>query len=454
MKILHTRRQFLERLGIGAAGAMLANAGLPAAAAGARSLSPLTEAFYQAQGTPRVQLLIGDVIAFQLQSDDWAGPFGSVTLQLHKALYNNEEVFYIRTDASDQQFAEENRLVHVPLLNAALQAEGSTGQLYSFENGADDQYPIVSTIPGNDDFSSAWHVQRVTFNGEPEFLGSVEAINEAQAAGAITVEPTSLVVNFPVIKWPGGELPADTQRTQYLGTGPLLAPVDTNLMEVTFKLHECFPGSRYFFTDTSSVPMAPGMNIAASPPTQALQDVGATDEIWVFGNGIPGSGVMGFQPAVFDNEPGSPVWSPFWQHFTAVWTNEENARVIRNSNELRQLADAGELQIFNGVPDMPQDMPPFVVNCPVPIRATNVFDPNTFVSAPSTGGGSSSSTASTTSSSSSTDSGSIISRSSSSDTRSAAQTGNLPSSAATAEPFEAQPTAQPSPTATPRRQNP
>jgi len=144
-------------------------------------------------------------------------------------------------------------------------------------------------------------------------------------------------------------------------------------MEVTFKLHQCYPGSRYIVTDTSAVPMAPMMSIAASAPTQALLNVGATDEIWVWGNGIPGSGVMGFQPAIFDNAAGSPIWSPFWAHYTAVWADESQARLVTTSAEIRELQSAGTIQIFNGVPDMDQAMPPFVVNCPVPIKARSTF---------------------------------------------------------------------------------
>jgi hypothetical protein len=128
-------------------------------------------------------------------------------------------------------------------------------------------------------------------------------------------------------------------------------------------------------TDTSAVPMAPMMNIAASAPTQLLGDVGSTDEIWVWGNGIPGSGVMGFQPAVFDHSAGNPIWSPFWQHFTAVWEDESAATVVTSSEEIRALEEAGAITIFKGVPDMDQSMPPFIVNCPVPIKARNTFQP-------------------------------------------------------------------------------
>jgi len=364
-----SRRQFLRTMGLGASAALLANAGLPAVLAQDERLSKIPGV--QQIATPDVELLVGDVVGFQLESDLWDGPFGSVTFQVHQALYNGENVYYIRTDSSDQTFAEENHLVWVPLMNAALAAPETTSQLYTFDNGAAEQYPVVSHIPTDEAYSPAWHVHRVTFNGSPTVLSSVDAITAAEEAGDITVEALPLVVNFPLVKWPGGELTEDQDKVEYLGTGPLIAPVNTEAMRVTFKLHQCYPGSRYIITDTSAAPMAPMMAIAPSPVTQGLVTVGATDEIWVFGNGIAGGGVMGFQPAIFDHAAGHPIWSPFWNHFTVTWANEGEARVLTSSDEIRELIDAGTLNLFNGTPDT--DPQGFVVNCPVPIKAANTF---------------------------------------------------------------------------------
>lgn len=375
MKQALSRRRFLKNLGIGTGAALLANAGLPAVFAQDKSniLNTMQNARFdlQAGHAPDVELLCGDVIGFQLESDLWSGSFGSVTFHMHKAWYNGEDVYYVRTDASDAEYATTEKLVHVPLLNAAMAAEGATSQLYTFANGADEQFPVVSTTPANEDYSSAWHVHQVTFNGDAEVLTSVDAIMEAEDAGDVTVEALTLVVNYPIVKWNGDELQEDTEKDSYLGTGPLISPVNSDAMRVTFKLHECYPGSRYIITDTSAAPMAPMMAIAASSPTQALVDVGATDEIWVFGNGIPGSGVMGFQPAIFDNAAGDPIWSPFWNHFTAVWEDESEATLVTTSAELRSLADEGKLTIFNGTPNT--DPQGFVVNCPVPIKSANTF---------------------------------------------------------------------------------
>ncbi len=375
MKLQQTRRQFLRNAGLGAGALMLANAGMPAGLVRAGGLRAITAASASAaaQASPDVELTSGDVLGFALDSDEWEGSFGWVTFQTHQAFYNGDSVHYIRTDASDQEFAATNKLLHVPLLNAALAADGATSQLYTFENGVDDQYPVMSHIPDQDAFSPAWQVHRVTFNGTPTLLDSAEAVLAAEADGDITIEALRLVVNFPVVKWPGGELPVDTELREYLGTGPLTAPVDTSRGRVSFKLHECYPGSRYIITDTSAGPMAPMMGITASAATQSLVGVGATDEIWVFGNGIEGSGVMGFQPAIFASAAGDPVWSPFWEHFTAVWNNGDDAVLLTSAAELE--AHGSDITIYKGVPDMDQDMPAFVVNCPVPVKARNTFQP-------------------------------------------------------------------------------
>src|SRR5574341_1242405 len=180
-------------------------------------------------------------------------------------------------------------------------------------------------------------------------------------------------VNSPVIKWPGGELASDDAKEEYLGGGQLIEPVNVDDMTVTFKLHQCFPGSRYIVTDTSAAPMAPMMAIPASPPNQAMIEGErvVTARIWVFANGLPGSGVMGFQPAVFDSRAGDPTWSPFWNHFTLKWVDESKARVLRSVQDVQAALQAGEVEEFNGTPDSHPNG--FVVNCPVPVLAPNTF---------------------------------------------------------------------------------
>ncbi len=386
MRKSYSRREFIRLAGLGATASLLAACGAansqrvsatPTPGSQPEPTAAPTKAPAQAAGSGaaaaegEVKVVVGDVLDYMLTSDAWPGDFGYVILALHEAFYNGDMVYQIRTDASDAAFAQENGLVHVPLLNAALNREDATSPLYTFANGVADQRPVLATVPGMDNFSPALRIHQVTFNGSVTLLDSLEAVEAAQADGDITIEPLNLIVNYPLIKWPGGGLAVDTALEKALENGQLFEEVDGNKLQVKMKLHQCYPGSRYIVTDTSTPEMAPMMNISASPPTKGLQEVAATDEIWVFGNGIPGPGVMGFQPAVFDNKATDPAWSPFWDHFTVVWNDEAKARVLKSSAEIRELVASGELEQFNGVPDSHPNG--FVVNCPAPILAPNTF---------------------------------------------------------------------------------
>lgn len=387
----YSRRQFLQVTSLGAAAAVLAACGQQATAPAPPPPTPTPEPEPTATPAPAAaapaaaeveivsaeeaaaaaEVIVGDVVDYALTSDEWPGDFGFVTFQLHEAFYNGDMAYHIRTDASNPDFAQENGLVFVPLLNAALTNPDATSDYYIFTNGADEQRPVLTTIPGMDTFSSAMRVQQVTFSGSPTLLDSAEAVQAAAGEGDVTIEDLTLVVNYPLVQWPDGGLSVDEAKEEYLGSGQLLEPADTDGLKVTFKLHQCFPGSRYIVTDTSAAPMAPMMNISAAPPTQALVEAKAIDKIWVFGNGIPGSGVMGFQPAIFGHRASEPAWSPFWDHFTLVWQDESAARVLSNATEVQAALDAGEVERFNGTPDSHPNG--FVVNCPVPVVAPNTF---------------------------------------------------------------------------------
>ncbi|MBW7884607.1 MAG: hypothetical protein H3C34_18605 [Caldilineaceae bacterium] len=366
-----SRRQFLRWGALGSGAVFLA----ACAAAPAATLPPATPT---AEPTPvpaaaaetaaeEVTVMVRDVLEYSLTPQGWEGPYGSVTFRLHQVWHNGEAVYHIRTDASDPAFAEEVGLVYVPLLNVALTIE-NVNKLYRFEG---DRMPVISMIPGDENYSSLFRIVDVAVSDSSLELLSEADIEQAVQDGGATLAETNLFVNYPLIQWTGGGLTVDPELKEVLPGGQLFAPPDLEAMTVTMKLHQCYPGSRYILTDTSAVPMAPMMNIPASAPTQQLKEKGGTDEIWVFGNGISGPGVMGFQPAIFDNKAGEPAWSPFWDHFTVVWNDESNVRVLTNSAEIRELVASGELQQFNGVPDSHPNG--FVVNCPAPILAPNTF---------------------------------------------------------------------------------
>ncbi len=371
-----SRRRFL--LWSGTAGSALALAACapvaPAAApttAAEATAAPEAAAPAQAPAVDagEVEVIVKDVLEYKLDPDGWEGPYGQVQFRVHEGLVNGESVYYIRTDASDPQVAQDTGLVYVPLLNTA-QSIDNVNVMYQFMDG---RPAVFKWIPGDENYSSLFHCKPVMEVRDASLeLTSVEAIEAAIDAGSLDIMDVPVFVNYPFVMWPGGGMSVDAELTDVLPGGQLFEPVDTANMTVTMKLHQCYPGSRYILTDTGAAPMAPMMNIPASSPTQQLKEVGGTDEIWVFGNGIPGPGVMGFQPAIFDNKAGQPAWSPFWDHYTVTWVDESQARVLTSSAEVRELITSGELEEWSGTPDSHPDG--FVVNCPAPILAPNTFE--------------------------------------------------------------------------------
>lgn len=338
------RRRFLQGAAFAGTAATLAACGAGSSSSAAPAVSaepPATPSPAASVTSPNPTLdgaatvLVKDVVEFELRGPyEWNG--GSVTMRLHEGWLDGQPIYFVRTDASDEAFASEVGLVFAQVLRLALEKEGAVGRIFLFgDDAADGQVPVLSTGPGRDDFTPLYRVNRVTFTGDPALLDSAAAVDAATADSSIEVEETDIVVNYPAVKWPGGELPVDTVVEMPLEGGPLLGAPDLDTMVVTFKLHQCFPESRYIVTDTSAVPMAPMMNIQGFPGTTGLAEEGAASTI------------------------------------TAIWKDETKAVLLTSQAELDEHVAAGEIEIFKGTPDT--DGQGFVVNCPSPVVAPNDF---------------------------------------------------------------------------------
>lgn len=367
MSTLHTRRAFLRSTALMGAAAACA----PAARSPSPSATPGSVVSPSPAPDSSATRLVGDILEFTLRGPyAWNG--GRVTLKLHPAFVGARKAFFVRTDTSDPDFARSEQLVYVPLLANALRATPKgVGELYLFSGGLPDQLPVLSTAPGAPDFTSLYVIHRVRFTAERTLLDSAEKVRAAERDGRVAVEATKIVVNYPVVKWPDGELPVDPKVEKALEGGPLVEKADPEKGRVTFKLHQCFPESRYIVTDTSAVPMAPMMNVAGAPATKGLAAAGATSKITVFANGLSGPGAMGAQPAIFEAKAGHPAWSPMWDHWTAVWKVPAKAVLLRTQAELDARVAAGEIELHRGTPDTKGEG--FVVNCPSPLTAPNDF---------------------------------------------------------------------------------
>lgn len=87
---------------------------------------------------------------------------------------------------------------------------------------------------------------------------------------------------------------------------------------------------------------------------QAPQDLLAN--VYVFTNGIKGSGPLDFQPDIFDNPPGTRGYRPLRQLNLVTWRNPQAARELKSAGEVSAALGRGEIGV---------EQPGVVVNMPM-----------------------------------------------------------------------------------------
>jgi hypothetical protein len=90
-------------------------------------------------------------------------------------------------------------------------------------------------------------------------------------------------------------------------------------------------------------------------PSLANVPDGSLANVYVFTNGITGSGPFGFQPDVFDNPPGTDGYSPLRRLNVVTWADETKARELKSAAEVLSAKESGELTI---------EQPGVVINMP------------------------------------------------------------------------------------------
>jgi hypothetical protein len=100
-------------------------------------------------------------------------------------------------------------------------------------------------------------------------------------------------------------------------------------------------------------------NMMKSPVMHVPSLANVPDEllanVYVFTNGVEGSGPFGFQADVFDNPPGTPGYTPLRRLNVITWAEGITAREITSAADVLAAEAAGELSI---------EQPGVVINMP------------------------------------------------------------------------------------------
>jgi len=144
-------------------------------------------------------------------------------LPLLQAWFEDQAVLYVTTDVSDAQVARAKGANFAPLLAQALPEgaarmagrAGATARVYGFVNFS--QASVFASAPepvgaGNQSLSYTplWQLAEVRWlqAGQARELRSEEAVLAAEEQGLLTVTPTRVVLNCPIVSLPGrGALP-------------------------------------------------------------------------------------------------------------------------------------------------------------------------------------------------------------------------------------------------------
>jgi hypothetical protein len=306
-----------------------------------------------------------------------------IDIPMMKGYQNGREIFFIATDASDNQTAatitnQTGFIVNVsPVLSKIT--EPALNQAYGFTNGIPGagpfgfQLPVVAAKPGDQGFSPLWRLNLVEWNqnATPRELKSAQEIMAAQQNGSLAVKKTDVVVNHPVIKWDGGSLKIKEDKsvnddTPYVG-GQVL-DIDTTTMVVTMVAHRGWgpDGRTVYYIVTDATPKMPAdmMGVAYVPAEEELVSTSVAVDLFQFMNGINGSGPMGFQAGIGAANTDDTNYSPIWRISFVEWKDPSKAKVLETVNDITAMAKAGMISItpaMNGT---------HVVNCPF-------FEPST-----------------------------------------------------------------------------
>ena len=296
------------------------------------------------------------------------------TLPLIRGFADGNDVFYITTEASDKDVANyisnltNSRVVYTPALKFA--PAQSLANIYEFTNGINGtgtrgfQPNVADSQPGDNNYSPLWKINLVTWNNgtSPRELSSEDDILKAQKNNELTIKPTDVIVNCPFVKWKDGALKIRENMTlndeSPYGGGQVL-DIDTKKMQVIFVAHRGFApdGSTIYYiaTDASVKKVADDLGVVFVNKTDSTLKSGSSSDLYVFTNGIKGTGPMGFQASIASTNVGDEAYSPLWRIQTAAWKDAMQTQFLSSLEEIIKHANQDHLTL---------EIAGVVVNCP------------------------------------------------------------------------------------------
>lgn len=136
------------------------------------------------------------------------------------AYYGGKRVFFAHTETSDRQVSDMltgmmgSPVITVPAL--ARTPDAALGPVYVFTNGVQPDGPrgplgfqpdVFDSAPGDRGYTPLRRLVQLTWSAdaEPRLLTSATEVQQAIDAGELSLKRTHVVINAPLLTWPGGQ---------------------------------------------------------------------------------------------------------------------------------------------------------------------------------------------------------------------------------------------------------
>ena len=276
------------------------------------------------------------------------------TIPMHKGIYGGNQILYIITDGSDEDYAKilsEKQGWNVELAPAISNVPEETLQkLFIFKNGIEGngiygfQDEVFSSTPSQESqYSALSSVSEVTWKiGQKEiiFESAVDVIT-AEEGGRVEFNETGIVLNTPQIIWPDGQMTVRSEKeitdeTSY-GGGQIIE-INEEELTVTFVAHRGWgpDGRTVYYIVTDATPSGPAetMGVVSSPTSANLIAHSGAVDLFQFKNGIKGSGPLGFQPGIAGAALGDTNYSPMWRIYLVEWNDVKSAKILETKSDI------------------------------------------------------------------------------------------------------------------------
>ena len=302
------------------------------------------------------------------------------TIPMHKGIYEGNQVLYIITDGSDEDYAKtitEKQEWNVEIAPVIADVPENTLQkLFIFKNGVKGdgiygfQNEVFSSTPSQESkYSALSSVVEVTWKigqKQIEFQSATDVI-EAKESGRIEFNETGVVLNTPQIIWPDGQMTVRSDKEisdEMPYSGGQITEINEEEMTVTFVAHRGWgPDGRtiyYIVTDATPSGPAESMGVVSSPSSANLIAHSGAVDLFQFKNGIIGSGPLGFQAGIAGASLDDANYSPMWRIYLVEWNDSESAKILETKSDIDSFRENDLLTVSIARPTNSDH----IVNCP------------------------------------------------------------------------------------------